>query len=74
MKENNAGWTVIELMAFTVLFVIGFIPGHLVAQRAGIVIGAASGIVAVVVARIAFGLLMALIRTGRQTGDPKQPR
>ena len=53
--------TLIELMAFAMLFTAGFIPGHLVAQRAGMFPGLLTGVGAAVVFSILSKLLMACL-------------
>ena len=52
---GKSGLTIFEVMTFALLFTIGFIPGHLVAQKAGIVGGLAAGIATVLVLRIILG-------------------
>ena len=61
MKQNKSGLTIIEIMAFTVLFAVGFIPGHLAAQRFGIFAGILLGALSAVAIMIAFGQLLSFI-------------
>ena len=56
MNQNaKSGMTIFEVLIFILLFTVGFIPGHLVAQKAGIVGGLAAGIATVLVLRIILG-------------------
>lgn len=61
MNESKAGLNVIELALLMVLFTVGFIPGHLVAVRAGLLPGLGVGFVVSFIAFVTYAQIMSRV-------------
>ena len=71
MDEKKAGLNIIELALLMVLFTVGFIPGHFVAVRAGLLPGLGIGFAVSFIAFVAYAQIMSWVFPERKRKLPE---